>query len=214
MSETTLPHLARYYQWHAPLYDLTRWAFLFGRSRMIKSVARHASPKRILEIGCGTGTNLANLAVAFPNAEILGVDLSESMLSKAQGKVKKHGPRVAVMHHEYRGPIPGQDPFDLILVSYCLSMINPGLEHVLELCREDLQPLGHVAVVDFHMSKAGWFRNWMRLNHVRLDGQVLRALELCALTEVRCEVREAYGGLWNYICYLGRKEDESIARVS
>ena len=30
--------LTRYYRWHAPLYDATRWSFLFGRAALILSL--------------------------------------------------------------------------------------------------------------------------------------------------------------------------------
>lgn len=201
---TTLPELARYYRWHAPIYDLTRGSFLFGRKQMIKRVARQLRPDRILEIGCGTGTNLDCLATVFPNASILGIDLSEAMLSRARKKVSQHGHRVQVMLHQYTSPISTGAPFDLILLSYCLTMINPGFERVLDACVDDLAPRGMLAVVDFHNTPHAWFRNWMRVNHVRMDGQVWRALELCALDEVRVETRAAYGGLWTYMSYIGR----------
>lgn len=39
-------------------------------------IERVANPKRILEIGCGSGRNLVHLANAFPEAEIIGVDIN------------------------------------------------------------------------------------------------------------------------------------------
>ena len=54
--------LDRYYRWHAHFYDATRWAFLFGRKALIRLAAKQLQPRRILEVGCGTGKNLAELA--------------------------------------------------------------------------------------------------------------------------------------------------------
>lgn len=63
--------LTAYYRWHARIYDLTRWAFLFGRSQLIhKAAYRVVQPARILEVGCGTGRNLVALAQRFPAARI------------------------------------------------------------------------------------------------------------------------------------------------
>jgi S-adenosylmethionine-diacylgycerolhomoserine-N-methlytransferase len=31
--------IERYYRFHAPVYDLTRWTFLFGRSGILRKVA-------------------------------------------------------------------------------------------------------------------------------------------------------------------------------
>ncbi len=43
-------------------------------------------PRRILEMGTGTGTGALMLAERFPDAEIWAVDLSEAMVRKAQAK--------------------------------------------------------------------------------------------------------------------------------
>lgn len=39
-------------------------------------LSRVEQPKRILDIGCGTGRSTVQLAKRFPDAEIIGVDLS------------------------------------------------------------------------------------------------------------------------------------------
>ena len=198
--------LGRYYQWHSHIYDLTRWAFLFGRDHLIRQAARVASPRRILEIGCGTGTNLARLAVVFPNAEIVGVDLSSDMLTKARRKISHHGNRIQILHQEYSAPLSASEPFDLIILSYCLTMINPGYENVLAVCRQDLAPGGHIAIVDFHTSRFRWFRDWMRVNHVRMESQIPPALVSRGFRLLRSDCKAAYGGLWEYLICVGRAE--------
>ncbi len=86
--------LAGYYRWHARIYDHTRWAFLFGREALVKKAVRHmAMPQRILEVGCGTGSNLVTLAHHFPKARIIGLDLSRDMLDRARLKVRPLGGR-------------------------------------------------------------------------------------------------------------------------
>lgn len=46
-----------------------------------------AKPERVLDLGCGTGAGTLFLAREFPTAGIRGLDLSESMISKAQSKI-------------------------------------------------------------------------------------------------------------------------------
>jgi trans-aconitate 2-methyltransferase len=43
----------------------------------------HPCPKRVIDLGCGTGNALPALAARFPEAELVGVDSSPAMLEKA-----------------------------------------------------------------------------------------------------------------------------------
>jgi S-adenosylmethionine-diacylgycerolhomoserine-N-methlytransferase len=197
--------LGGYYRRHAHIYDLTRWAFLFGRSELVRSTARLGNPKRILEIGCGTGRNLAQLAGQFPSADITGVDLSGDMLNKARQKLSAYGSRVRLINRAYDAPLSPDAPFDLIVLSYCLSMINPGFENVLKHCAEDLSPTGYIAIADFHSSSSRWFKQWMSVNHVRMEEQISKSLASLAYEPERMRVSKAFGGLWSYLVYVGRK---------
>jgi S-adenosylmethionine-diacylgycerolhomoserine-N-methlytransferase len=197
--------LQNYYRWHAGIYDWTRWAFLFGRAHLIHLIAQRADLRRILEIGCGTGQNLIELARAFPAAEIVGLDLSPEMLERARLKLVPYGPRVSLLQYAYREPLSNNSSFDLIIFSYCLSMINPGYADVLRLCQRDLSPSGSLAIVDFHDTPYPCFRRWMGINHVRFDGQILNALRESGLRIEHCTVRSAYGGLWRWLTLLASR---------
>lgn len=205
--------LASYYRFHARVYDSTRWAFLFGRAELIRAAARHSSPARILEIGCGTGTNLVALARAFPEARITGLDLSADMLAKARVKTAGFGGRVSLIESPYRELVSEKEPFDLIVFSYCLTMINPGFESVMRLALRDLGPHGTLAITDFDDTGFGWFRRWMALNHVRMDGQIRAALRDSGLDTLECEQRPAYGGLWRWLLYVGRRRGQAPPRM-
>jgi S-adenosylmethionine-diacylgycerolhomoserine-N-methlytransferase len=204
--ERNAQSLATYYRWHAGIYDFTRWFFLFGRTGLIDRVtAEIGEPRRILEIGCGTGKNLVALAGAFPKARITGLDLSKDMLDRAAAKVAEFDGRIDLLHQAYDGPVAkdGREKFDLIVFSYSLSMINPGYDEVLTQCRADLSPHGAVAVVDFHETRWAWFRRWMGVNHVRMEGQILTQLSR-QFEPLECRVRRGYGDLWRYLIYIGR----------
>ena len=204
MSSASADGLQGYYRWHAQIYDATRWAFLFGRSQLVR-LAAPLGPRRILEVGCGTGTNLVALAKALPQSQIVGLDLSAEMLKKARTKIASYGARVTLLERRYDTPISADERFDLIVFSYCLTMINPGYADVLRLCEQDLAPEGYIAIVDFHDSALGWFRRWMGLNHVRMDGQVLAELQAMGLAMATCEVHKAYGGVWRWVlCLVNR----------
>ena len=194
--------LERYYRFHARIYDATRWSFLFGRARLIERVAALHTPRNILEIGCGTGRNLARLARRFPDARLTGLDLSADMLACARRYLEPHGDRITLLHQAYARPLDEAPRFDLIVVSYCLSMINPGYAEVIASARQDLQLNGLIAAVDFHDSSWSAFRRWMGVNHVRMEGQLLPELR-ARFRPLDSTVSRAYGGVWRYFYFIG-----------
>ena len=198
--------LETYYAFHSPIYDATRWSFLFGRTAILKLArAAQPSPRRILEVGCGTGRNLVQLARLFPHAQLTGIDLSVSMLAVARHKTAAYGPRISLKAWSYDSAIGQTGTYDLVLCSYALTMFNPGFETAIAGARADLAPHGHFALVDFHASRWRWFARWMRVNHVRMDGQ-LRPLLRATFSPVIDELHQAYGGVWDYCLFLGRKD--------
>ncbi len=77
----------------APAYDFMNTAMTFGlhrhwRNRAISAVAATGlQPKEILDIATGTGDVAFELHRRFPEADILGIDLSEGMLDVAKRKL-------------------------------------------------------------------------------------------------------------------------------
>lgn len=197
--------IERYYRLHSGIYDATRWSFLFGREAILERAEQgQGRVRRILEVGCGTGRNLVGLCRRFQRADVVGVDLSPAMLELSARKVKPYGSRVRLLRQAYDAPIAPEQPFDLILFSYALSMFNPGFEAAIEAASADLAPGGRIAVVDFHDSRFGAFERWMGVNHVRMNGQLQPRLHAHFASEID-ELRAAYGGLWRYLIYIGRK---------
>ncbi len=203
-SNRTSTALERYYQFHSRIYDATRWSFLFGREEVLLRAACVISPRNILEVGCGTGRNLPWLRKRFPQAHITGVDLSEQMLAIAAKKISDD--QTTLLRRSYSAPVHQDNQrFDLVLFSYALSMFNPGWEQAIDAAWEDLAEGGCIAVVDFSDSYFSWFRNWMGVNHVRMEGHLWPYLsrKFAPLLDERFA---AYGGVWNYGIFIGRKQ--------
>jgi S-adenosylmethionine-diacylgycerolhomoserine-N-methlytransferase len=99
-----LQAIARYYQVHAKIYDLTRWTFLWGREALMRRLAASLTPAYILEVGCGTGKHLLDLGRLFPRAHLCGVDLSASMLTQAKKKLAALADRVTLEQAAYDRP--------------------------------------------------------------------------------------------------------------
>jgi len=203
-SRETRNSLKGYYRVHSRLYDATRWIFLFGRSTLLDAVRRQKSAERILEVGCGTGTNLIRLARVFPAASFLGVDLSEHMLQRAHRKARSTASRCRFLHQAYDDSVGSEAPFDLVLFSYSLSMFNPGWEQALENARRDLAPGGLIAVVDFHETPFRVFNWWMGAHRVRLGGHLLEGLQSTFVPK-SVRVRPAFLGLWTYFQFIGER---------
>lgn len=201
MSRPTL--VEGYYRLHAPIYDLTRWSFLFGRREAVRWVGRFGVPQRILEVGCGTGHNLRLLAEHYPEAEIAGVDLSPDMLRQAERQTAAHRARVRLHEAAYGmdGRFTGWP--DVILFSYSLTMMGEAVPVVLDAAMRDLRPGGSLVALDFDDTPHPMFRRWMQRNHVDVDGSVRSALQerLQPLDTIR---RPAWGGTWTWFLLAGR----------
>ena len=199
--------MRRYYRLQSKIYDATRWTFLFGRKRILQMFPFPDTANiHILEVGCGTGYNLSRMAQIFPNARLTGMDVSADMIALSKKNTRAYADRVTLLEKPY---MPDETAFtgkvDVILFSYSLTMINPQWKDLILKAKADLKPGGAIAVVDFHDSRFGWFKRHMGNNHVRMDSHLLPLLqtEFDSLVE---EVKSAYGGIWEYVLFVGRKK--------
>ncbi|TYP95464.1 S-adenosylmethionine-diacylgycerolhomoserine-N-methyltransferase [Fodinibius salinus] len=192
----------KYYRFHSLIYDATRWSFLFGRDDLLDGIPDLSSKPRILEIGCGTGKNLSRLQYYFPDADLVGIDLSSAMLEVAKNKFIDSN-QVKLIQAEYGADDIQLEPFDLIICSYSLTMVGDNIEDVIVQITDGLNPHGYIAVVDFNTSPFGWFRQWMEVNHVDLSGHLLPLLNKY-YRPVISEKNDAYWGLWSYFTFIGQ----------
>lgn len=197
--------LRKYYRKQSVWYDLTRWAFLFGRKRLIRMLPLNRKEiLHFIEPGCGTGVNLAQIRERYPYATVHGIDLSEDMLQSAYHRLQ-HLRRVRLTHGFYgQQGLTQPDSVHAVVCSYMLTMVNPGFEQIIDKAYADLKPGGIFAVVDFHTTRHPWFARWMWHNHVRMEGQWLKKAETRFVTHT-LEYRKAYLGWWTYAIYIGVK---------
>lgn len=159
------------------VYDLTRKYYLFGRDRLIAELGAQPGA-RLLELGCGTGRNLAQIATAYPDVRLYGIDISTEMLDLAQAKLATRATLAA-------GDATSFDParafasdralaiagFDHIVLSYALSMI-PDWQGTIAHAVNHLAPGGRLHIVDFGdlgglpRVLSGVLRRWLALFHV------------------------------------------------
>jgi S-adenosylmethionine-diacylgycerolhomoserine-N-methlytransferase len=194
-----------YYRVHAPIYDATRWAFLFGRKQLVREILpQQTTGLRILDMGCGTGYQLRLLNTICHNSTLVGIDLSTHMLNIARRIQPDNENDLTLMktgaHHFLNAQ---NEPFDIILCSYSLTIMGLSALNLLTRIPEIMHPESKIGVVDFSATPSSWFRSWMRHNHVHFDLELQSHLEANYLPEV-ARKRSVYGGLWSYFTFIGQ----------
>jgi ubiquinone/menaquinone biosynthesis C-methylase UbiE len=65
--------------------------------------AKHDAPQLVLDVGCGTGSVMAELLDAFPSARAVGIDLDFTLLDIARSRLGRFGDRAELVEADLRG---------------------------------------------------------------------------------------------------------------
>src|SRR5450759_99137 len=144
-----------YARW-APIYDLVFGA-VFERGRRAAIVAAERAcgslGGRTLEVGVGTGISLPDYARCN---RLVGVDLSEPMLRKAQARVAEHGlsnvEALAVMDAEHLA-LPDKS-FDVVVAQYVITTV-PHPEATLDEFARVTKPGGEIVLINHIGAESG-----------------------------------------------------------
>jgi ubiquinone/menaquinone biosynthesis C-methylase UbiE len=111
--------------------------------------AIRVKPRRILDLGCGTGSTTLMLKKVFPQAEIVGLDLSPHMLVMAEYKAKKADLAIHWRHGKAEDTQFEAASFDLITASLLCHELPPKIsEAMLKESFRLLKPGGEMIVLD------------------------------------------------------------------
>lgn len=94
-----------------------------GWGRSVLDRLRPVGPKRVLDLGCGTGRDAAVLLTEHPDCWVLGVDASPAMLRAAARTLPTFGDRARLMRADLREPFTLPEPFDAALSVAALHWI-------------------------------------------------------------------------------------------
>jgi ubiquinone/menaquinone biosynthesis methyltransferase len=159
-------------------YDRVTPPLSFGRDRAWKRDLVGFLPPlnrpRCLDVACGTGDLCGLLAAKYPEAEIVGLDLSEAMLNIARARLPD--PRVKFQTDDMCGMDFSDGSFDLVTGGYALRNA-PNLQLALAEIHRVLKPGGTAAFLDFSKPPSKMIQN----------------LELVALG--------FWGGIWGLILH-------------
>jgi phosphatidylethanolamine/phosphatidyl-N-methylethanolamine N-methyltransferase len=133
-----------YARW-APIYDFV-FGKLFDRARRSAIAVADGIGGRILEVGVGTGISLPGYS---SRSQIVGIDLSESMLRKARQRVEKFSlkniERLEIMDAEHLS-FPDAS-FDVVVAHYVVSTV-PHPEAALDEFARTLRPGGEIVLIN------------------------------------------------------------------
>jgi ubiquinone/menaquinone biosynthesis C-methylase UbiE len=124
--------------------------------------AIRVSPKRILDLACGTGSMTLMLKQAFPQAEVIGIDLSPYMLFMAEHKAKQANQQIHFLHADaVRTGLDGQS-FDLVSAALLFHETPPTVSQ--SILRESYRLLktgGEMLILDGNqqtLRSTSWLR--------------------------------------------------------
>lgn len=196
----------RGYRRLAPVYDPGLWLYeLIGMRlrryrRQAVATLKLQPGQTVVDLGCGTGPNLALLFDAVgPNGRVIGVDLSPEMLAQAQHKIDAAGwSNVELVESDMAKYVfPGHT--DAVLATLALATI-PDYDTVVRTIAAVLPPGGRLANVEMT-----WPERWPRWL-VQLAARLQNPLGVTADLEdrkpaqsihrhfQRCDYREQYFG--------------------
>lgn len=106
-------------------------------------------PRRILDLGCGTGSTTLMLKQAFPQAEVIGLDLSPYMLVTAEYKAKKADLDIQWRHGNAEETGLPNAAFDVVTASLLFHETPPAVtKAILRECFRLLVAGGQVLILD------------------------------------------------------------------
>jgi len=164
------------------------------------------SIKRIVDLGCGTGSLMLEMLKAFPNVELTGIDFDPTLLPLAQNRLTKFGGKVTLLLDDLREDKwlkHFHEPVDAVVSATALHWFKPN---------ELADLYGKIAKI---LRVGGIFLN---ADHVSSENkQIQQAWEKhreMMLNQQKDEVGEEWEAFWDeYMAALGLEARQVNQRV-
>lgn len=153
------------------------------------------APRRVLDIGCGTGFLTRRMLLQFPVAELVALDLSPGMIEVARQQVPASASLEFVVAEamEYQPT----EPFDLVVSSSTLQWLQP-FDRLFAKLHSMLAPGGHVCASimlhgtlgELHSIRSDLFPALAPAQLLPESESVLASLEQCGFEVLAHQVQE------------------------
>jgi cyclopropane fatty-acyl-phospholipid synthase-like methyltransferase len=106
---------------------------------------------RVLELGCGNGSNLVPMAWGLPKSEFTGIDLAARPIAQGRQMIRELGlSNVRLVHGNITEIAGDWGKFDYVIAHGLFSWVPAQVrEHLLTLCHDRLAPQG-IAFVSYN----------------------------------------------------------------
>lgn len=182
--------VARHFSLSAQTYDDCTPVQKSMSERLLKSVSKAFSismsgkPKRILEIGCGTGYLTQGLSTLYPDAQITAVDIAHSMVDETSQRC----PGAEVIQADAEEYLANVQPnFDLIISSSTFQWFTEPYQAVMTahscLTESGLFALASFGQNTFHELRRSFNHAYKQL-HLDQQDHVIEMIDLQKLREL------------------------------
>jgi demethylmenaquinone methyltransferase/2-methoxy-6-polyprenyl-1,4-benzoquinol methylase len=168
-SDSKKEQVARMFDGISGRYDLLNRLLSMGidirwRRVALRMLRERGIPGRVLDVATGTADLALALAADLPEAEVIGVDLSEGMLGVGRQKVERNGLRSRVRLEQADAEnLPFEDgAFDAVTVAFGVRNFE-NLDKGLGELQRVLRPGGHLMVLEFSRPTSPLVKGLMNL---------------------------------------------------
>jgi len=153
-----LESILKSYERYAPVYDHTFGWLLSFRGRSMAAGVTNDRPRKILEVGVGTGISLSYYRKEH---QVHGIDISPHMLARAQKRVsgKKLGHVSGLDIMDARKMHFADESFDAVVAAYVMSVV-PEPEKVIREIERVCKRGGDVIIVNHFAAERGFRRSF------------------------------------------------------
>lgn len=168
MPENPKNLVPRFFNKTALSYDKIVYRTTFGKDKYWKNEILKKIPRShsILDLACGTGNLTEQISKKFPNAKIVGVDITPNYLEVAKKKLSTYK-NISFVNQDAE-KLNLNYKFDCITSSYIPKYCNP--EILIKSCLEHLKPNGKIVFHDFIYPKNKFIKLLWNLYFIVLKG--------------------------------------------